>query len=341
MPKALIIGPDFYNFNDAVSRALCDAGFDDVRTVAYGTPVDPYDTCNKLRYKLARDKEAFRSCNRQRRQGYYRDIFDEHQPAIVFILNGEILLPETLDYFRSKSRVALWCFDSVNHVPAIKGHIDHVDRFYCYDKGDIEEYAGLGKQAFFLPQAADTATYHPVEGAAKDIDILFVGDLYHSPRRQEYIGSVIEAFPEKKIKVVGIYKPWYKNPMKALMRERRDIYTNHNVAPAEVNALYNRARVVLNIHNEQQTDGANPKVFEICASGAYQICDANPYLRELFPDGSVGLYETAGQLHALIREALTGDTAGRAAAARRKVLEHHTFGTRIATVIRDLAQMND
>ena len=339
MPKALVIGPDFYNFNEAVSHALlCQAGFDDVRTVAYGTPVDPYDTSNKLRYKLAPDKEAFRVRNRRQRQWYFREIFDEHKPDVVFILNGEILLAETLDYFRSRAKVALWCFDSVMHIPAVRDHIDHVDRFYCYDKGDIEYYAAEGRRALFLPQAADTSIYHPIADGQKDIDILFVGDLYHSPRRQEYVSQVVKAFPDKIIKIVGIYKPWYKNPVKALLRERRDIYTNHNVAPCKVNELYNRARVVLNIHNEQQRDGANPKVFEICASGAYQVCDANPYLRHLFPGGEIGLYDDTSSMIDLISEALECDKTAIAYVAMQKVISEHTFGTRIAKVLMDLSE---
>lgn len=335
MPRALIIGPSFFHFTSAAAFAFRQAGYE-VGVSLYDTPVDPYGLGNKLGYKLAADKEAYRRLNRAARQQSFLDSFNGFAPDIVFIMNGEILLPETLDYLRSNARVALWCFDSVMHVPAIKGHIDHVDRFYCYDRGDIEYYAKQGKTASFLPQAADTSVYHPLDDVQKDIDILFVGDIYHSPRRQQYISGVIEAFPDKKIKAVGIYKPWYKNPLKTLLRERRDIYTNRNVAPEAVNRLYNRARVVLNIHNEQQTDGANPKVFEICASGAYQICDANPYIRSLFPDGEVGLYDSGEQLHALIREALEGDMSARAAAARQKVLESHTFGTRIATVINDL-----
>lgn len=335
MPKALIIGPDFFNFNAAASGAFASAGYD-VSVAEYGTPVDPYDRCNKWRYKLAPCKEAWRERNRWERQGHFIGIFDSYRPEIVFILNGEVLLPETLDYFRSRARVALWCFDSVKHIPAVQGHIDHVDLFYCYDRGDIEFYAAQGKRALFLPQAADEAIYHPLQGVHKDIDILFVGDLYHSPRRQRYIRGVVEAFPGRKIKVAGIYKPWYKNPLKALLRERRDIYTNRNVAPEDVNKLYNRARVVLNIHNEQQSDGANPKVFEICASGAYQICDANPYIRSLFPGGEVGLYDTPEQLQGLIAQALQGDMSSRAGAACRFVLDNHTFSCRIGQVIGDL-----
>ena len=335
LPKVLVIAPNFYHFGRGVSQAFREAGYE-VFMYGYGTPVSPYDVRHKIAYKLARDKEAFRARNRAENQQDLIDFFDGTAPGIVFIMKGEILLPETLDYFRSKARVALWCFDSVKHIPVIEGHIDHVDRFYCYDRGDIDYYAAQGKQALFLPQAADLGFYHPLEGVKKDIDLLFVGDLYHSPRRREYIRGVINAFPDRKIKVVGIYKPWYKNPLKAMLRERRNIYTNRNLPPEKVNGLYNRARVVLNIHNEQQSDGANPKVFEICASGAYQVCDANPYIKELFPDGSVGIYETQHQMNALIREALEGDRSAEARRACELVRSRHTMQNRVNTVINDL-----
>ena len=335
LPRVLIIAPTFFHFGFGVTHAFHQAGFE-VCVAAYDTPVDPYDFRRKLAFKFARDKEEYRRRNRVVRQRHFIDIFDDFAPDIVFIMNGEVLLPPTLDYFRSRARVALWCFDSVKHIPVIEGHIDHVDRFYCYDRGDIAFYAAQGKKALFLPQAAYTGYYHPIEGTKKDIDILFVGDLYHSRRRQQYIKGVIKAFPGKKIKVFGIYKPWYKNPLKALLRERRDIYTNRNIEPEEVNKLYNRARVVLNIHNEQQSDGANPKVFEICASGAYQVCDANPYIKELFPDGNVGIYETQEQMNALIREALEGDRSEEARRACELVRSRHTMQNRVNTVINDL-----
>ena len=335
LPKVFIIAPAFYHFGWGVTKAFHDAGYATcVHT--YDTPVDPYDFRHKITYKLCRDKEGYRLHNRVERQQEFVRVFDDAAPGLVFIMNGEILLPQTLDYFRSKAKVALWCFDTVKHIPVIEGHIDHVDRFYCYDKGDIDYYAAQGKRAHFLPQAADTTVYHPIEGVQKDIDILFVGDVYHSAKRQKDLAGVVRAFPDKRIRVVGIYKPWYKNPVKALLRERRDIYTNHNVEPDKVNGLYNRARVVLNIHNEQQTDGANPKVFEICASGAYQICDANPYIRELFPDGSVGIYKNEGQLHALIKEALEGDKSDMARRACERVNASHTMHNLIETVIQDL-----
>ena len=57
MPKALIIGPDFYNFNEAVRAAFASAGYE-TQVLKYGTPVDPYDSFSRIAYKLTRDKEA-------------------------------------------------------------------------------------------------------------------------------------------------------------------------------------------------------------------------------------------------------------------------------------------
>ena len=111
------------------------------------------------------------------------------------------------------------------------------------------------------------------------------------------------------------------------------MFHNHNLLPSQVNVCYNRARVVLNIHQEHQHSGANPRVFEICGSGAYQICDSNPYVRALFPGGGIGLYEDREQLFALIDDALASPKDSEASAARETVLAGHTFVDRIGTVL--------
>ena len=90
---------------------------------------------------------------------------------------------------------------------------------------------------------------------------------------------------------------------------------------------------MLNIHHEQQRNGANPKVYEIAASGAYQICDANPYIEQLFPNGEVGLYHNEQELYALIDYALTHDMSAQAQAAHDIIVQHHTFTQRIQKML--------
>lgn len=180
-------------------------------------------------------------------------------------------------------------------------------------------------------------TYFPIAGGKKDIDILFVGNLYFYPNRQKTIQKIIEAFPEKKIKIIGEYKPWYKDMFKCLFRERRDIYTNHNISPKDVNKYYNRSRIVLNIHREYQKDGANPRLFEICGSGSYQISDSNPYIESVFPHGEIGLFKTEDDLIEAISDALSHDKSSNAKAAHEIVIQQHNYESRMRQVLQSIS----
>lgn len=170
--------------------------------------------------------------------------------------------------------------------------------------------------------------------------------------------QVVNHYPDRKIEVWGLYKPWYKGVLRWLFREHRDIYKNRNVSPDEVNRLYNRSRVVLNIHQEQQKDGANPRTFEILGSGAWQVCDANPYIEKMFSavesscqreqsqdylnsaerrrdksEAQMGLFHSIDELFACIDEALLNDKTAAAQQAREKMLQKHTFDVRMKEVL--------
>ena len=333
--KALVIGPNYYNFLNAVSKAFLGLGWD-CTVIGYDNPIDPYTAAMKVRYKL-----GCSSCRKKLRNESEKSfnakavaIFDTEAPDLVFIMNGDILHPDTLEHFRSKAKVALWLFDNLSKMPSCRDIAGHCDRLYSFDRRDVAELNRSGMEASFLPQACDTELYYPVP-QEKDIDILFVGDLYYYPNRQALLKRVVEEFPHNRILIIGKYKPWYKNPLKWLLREHRDVYTNGNVPASAVNAFYNRARIVLNIHRDDQKDGANPRVFEICGSGAYQICDANPYVRTIFPDGDVGLYADADELVERIREALASDKSEAASRAHGTTMRNHTYANRIEQVISD------
>ena len=335
MPKVLVIGPKFYHFLSAVEAAFREWGWE-TSVESYAAPVHPYGWKEKCRYKLSADKAALERRSLERYQAQILLRFEAVRPDLVFILNGDFLAAGTLDRFRASSKVALWMFDSYGRLPGARGHGAHVDALFCFDKGDADAFNERGIRAHFLPQACDTAVYHPLPGVRKDIDILFVGNLLYSPRRRQLMNAVIRQFPGRKIRVYGWYQPWFKGLGAWLKRPYKHIYRNVNVPPERVNRLYNRARVVLNIHQEHQRDGANPRVFEICASGAWQVCDRNPYIEGLFPAGSVGLYGREDELFARIGEALASDCTSGARRAREEVLLHHSFPVRIRQVLETL-----
>lgn len=329
--RVLIIGPHYYNFLPAVSNAFQELGWQ-TDVVGYDTPVHPYTTWMKCKYKLCRDKERIRKKSREKFSKFIKQRFTEYQPDVVFIMNGDILEPPTLDFFRQSAKVALWFFDNRKAIPISIGHVDHVNALFCFDRDDVDWYADQGKKAFFLPQACDPAIYRPLN-LEKKIDILFIGNLFYSPKRKALMNAVIDRFPEQKIVVYGWYQPWFKGVWKWLTRPHKDIYKNVNVTSEQANVLYNRTRIALNIHQERQTNGANPRIFEICGTGAYQVCDRNPYVESLFPDGSVGFYGNKEELFALLSDALANDKFELAQRAMQTVLCDHTFKNRIETVL--------
>ena len=340
MSKVLIIGSNFFNYNQSVKNTFQALGWE-VHVESYDEPIHPFSGWLKWQHKFSFNREKLKDKHRKKYQKYIRSQFLKVNPDMVFVLNGAILDLETLTAFRQTSKVVLWMYDSVFRFPKCINHIDAVDYAFFYELKDIEYYERLGKKAYFLPQAADINLYHPLK-LEKTIDILFVGVLYRYFKRIALLKKVIAKFSAQKtcgersrtIKIVGKYKPFEKNIFKWLFRERRDVFTNKNIAPKEVNVLYNQSQMVLNIHHETQVEGANPKVFEICASGAYQICDYNSYIASLFPNGEVGLYKNEQELVDLIDDALKNDKSEQAKKAYEIVIQNHTFEARINEVLR-------
>jgi spore maturation protein CgeB len=336
MKKVLIIGPNYFNFNQSIQCAFKTLGWQTV-VESYDNPIHPFRGWVKWRRKFSFNRQKLKDRQDEKFNQHIIEVFNQEQPDFVFVLNGDILFAETFDFFRKSAKTALWMYDFLSRYPKSYGHIDHVDAFFCYEMQDVENYLLQGKIAYFLPQACDEKDYFPIK-IEKDIDILFIGILYRYQKRIELLRAVIENFTNKKIVIIGKYKPFEKNPLKWLFREKRSIYTNQNIPVNQVNKYYNRAKIVLNIHHETQQNGANPKVFEICSAGAYQICDANPFIESLFPNGEVGLYHNEEELIACINDALQNDKSENAKRANEIIVNGHTFIHRIKTMLEQIQE---
>jgi|GEM_PF-486671 len=356
MKKVLIISTPFFGYPNSIARAFEKLGYE-CRIDAYDLPVHPFKGWNKWAHKFCSDKEAFETRNYALYNDYIKPVFDSYKPDIVYIYDGSILFDETLDYFRAggasagmanaagsevssahPAKIIIWMYDSVQNprFARCRSHIDHCDAFFCFEQKDVEMYATEGRKAFFMPLACDTAVYHPIEPAPeKDIDIFFAGAIYSSIRRRRILEEVADRYGAKglDLKFYGRYKPFEKDPLGCIFRGRRDVFTNRNIQPQVVNGMLNRSKIAFNVHHEQTITGANQRVFEVCGSGCYQICDANEFLEKLFPNGEVGLYHSDEEMFALIDNALSHDMSRQAAEARQIILKGHTFEARVEEML--------
>jgi spore maturation protein CgeB len=339
MKKVLIISTPFFGYHESVGRAFSGLGYD-IYIATYDEPIHPFKGLLKWQHKFARDREKLTVKSRQKYDIYIRSIYNQFQPDIVFSYNGTILLDGTLDFFRLKSKVVFWMYDSVlrDDREMCKKHIDHADAVFCFEKKDVEYYASINKKACFLPLACDHYVYYPIAETQKDIDILFVGNIYGNDKRIRILKMIVNRYPHLNILIYGAYKPYYKNPLKWLFREKKNIFKNINIPPEDVNKLYSRCRIALNIHHQQTIYGANQRVFEASGAGAYQICDANPFIESIFPNGTVGLYRTDEELITLIDDALQYDKSENARNAQNIVLSGHTFVHRVKEMLKIIGE---
>ena len=339
----LLIGPNFHHFNQSVQRAFEQLGWN-VALCAYDTPITHYSLSNKIRYKLSRNKELLKNNSRISFSKQVKVTFCTLNPQLVFLLNGEMLSSEVVEYMQKQCPVIIWLYDSITRLPQCWNILPYCSNVFCYEQEDIPLIREkLSIECGFIPQAEDPVLYYSIDNPNKKWDVVFAADIWQSTKRKQYIQKVVSTFPTCKIKVWGRYKPWYKGFWEWLTRERRDIYANCNTSSQQLNEDYNLSKVVLNVHHEQQKNGANPKVFEISGSGAYQVCDANPYIESLFSNGEVGLYHNEEEMIEQIRWALDPaneqERERRAKAAQEIILKDNTFLSRVKQML-EVAEIN-
>lgn len=333
--KVLIVSPPFFGYQKSVGEAFKAIGYE-VYIETFDEPVHPFKGWNKWHHKFSINQQKLRDQSKKKYNKYICSKYDTIQPNIVFTYNGTLLYSETLSYFRIKSKVLLWMYDSVQRPDRSQciNHIDHVDGFFCFDRKDINFFESIGKKAYFLPLACDTHVYFPIPEKSKDIDILFVGTIYTSPQRIYLLNQIVKKYPHLTIRIYGQYIPYYKTPVKWLFRRNRSVFKNVNIPPEKVNELFNRSKIALNIHHEQTQNGANQRVFEIAGSGAYQICDHNPFIESLFPNGEAGLYADENELFSCIDKALETNMSLNAQKAYEIIQSGHTFRHRVEEMLK-------
>lgn len=302
--------------------------------VAYDTPIHPWKGVNKLRWKwLGRD-----AAKRRSRHVFSHEVIAalrSFAPSFIMVVNGDMLTEQCARALKHSAPMAVWLFDSIRKYPECATVVGIADHVFCYERDDIPYIeTKFGRVARFLPQAVDERLYYKMEGVDKDLDIVFAGDVWQSAKRQRVLEAVVGRFGgDCRVKIWGRATLFSKTPLRYLRMKLSgaNVWMNRDASAETLNRDYNRARVVLNVHNEQQRDGANPKVYEIAATGAYQLCDRNPYIETLFKNGEIGLYDDVDDLLSKIENALASAPSGEE--ARQQVLAHDTMTHRVEHVL--------
>lgn len=264
-------------------------------------------------------------------------------PDYVLVMKAVEPTDKTLEFCkRADKKMVLWAYDSATEFPIIAKAAPHYDLVYTYEPGDLDI---LSKNCApqFLPMAFDPKYYHrPDTSNKKDIDICFVGAINLYPKRRKLLAHVAGKFKDKSIAIWADSIHWYSHRHVGdflLSGTRRNMQLNRKTLEhGEINDIYNRSKVCLNIHHMQSKKAVNPRTFEILGSGGLLLTDRRLDEIEGFEDGEGYIhYSNETELVDALRDALENDEKSNYIAdiGHSEVLAH-TFERRARKILSDL-----
>jgi len=124
-----------------------------------------------------------------------------------------------------------------------------------------------------------------------DIDVLCFGNLYPYRNRMLHI-----------LKEANINLTLFGHKAKYFDASLESNYQNRGIYGEEKATILNGAKIVFNNFHYAEIESVNNKFFEISGSGAFQICDYKPILKDLLPiDPKLISFETIDEAKKLIK----------------------------------------
>jgi len=268
----------------------------------------------------------------------------EKHPDHILVMKAVELTKKTIEHCKNAGvKVVLWAYDSATEFPIISRVASQYDLVYTYEPGDL---VVLSKSCTprFLPMAYDPKYYSRNDGRTeKDIDICFIGAIDRYPQRKRLFAHVASRFKDKKIAIWADFTHWYSHRHVGdflMVGPRRNILlTRKTLDHGEINDIYNRSKVCLNVHHAQSKKAVNPRTFEILGSGGLLLTDRRLDDIEGFEKGEGYIhYSSESELIDKLRDALENDQkSGYIADIGHSEVHAHTFEQRARKILSDLS----
>jgi hypothetical protein len=203
------------------------------------------------------------------------DVDDSHLKHffdVIIIVKGHEISNKTKAILQRKDiRKIQWTIDSVERCPGQSTLFPYMDKVFFQDGNDVQLHT-LGE---WLPLGFDQSLFRHNEN--KSIDILLMGNVklpFYSKRRDCFARLAFLAKAGKKVTFAG------SNPDKELLTIFKsngvEISGRHNLK--KYAELISKARICVNIHQDDGGKAINPMFFAIPATGGLELSDNTDYL---------------------------------------------------------------
>jgi spore maturation protein CgeB len=264
---------------------------------------------------------------------------EKWEPDIAIVTGGDRIDSATIQHLKKRGVVCvLWTTDPPKESCLLPLSAPQYDFIFCLGTETMEhlERAGV-RHAQWLPMACDPDRHHPVECTPEErkrygSDVVFVGSYY--PER----AALFERLATLNFCNLALWGPgWDALPETSPLRKHlRGLHTR----PDEWLKIYSAGKIVLSSHYRDPRGipvyQASPRVFEIMACGAFQLCDDQRDVFALFKEGHDLVKYTDGKdLVVKVKYYLDHPEERKAIAAqgRGTVLARHTYRDRVRELL--------
>jgi len=282
------------------------------------------------RSKLLRDAVSLTWLNRINDD--IKRVAETFCPDLVLSIKGEAVKPETITWIKEKlgAKTALWYPDDPRFFNSLVKHVAPCyDYVFTASERMIPIYREIGcDKVHFLPFACEETVHKRIKLTEEDrkkyeANVVFVGT--YTPRRARLIKKLEKAGIQ-----VKIYGPYWK-----YFKISGDV--NDGIYGPEMVKAYNAAKIVLNIHVEDDISyKVNMRVFEATGSGAFLLTDNTREVGKMFDIGKeLVTYDDEESLVKLVRYYLSAEDEIREISdkGRERAYKAHTYKERITSLI--------
>ncbi|WP_147821436.1 CgeB family protein [Salidesulfovibrio onnuriiensis] len=260
------------------------------------------------------------------------------EPDLVLAMAQAPLTHQALKRLRRDNvPTAMWFVEDYNLFTYWKSYAPFYDIFAVIQKGRVfDELGKIGaNNVLYLPLAAQPDFHKPLELGSIDrkkygSDISFMGAGY--PNRRVAFRKLVG----KDFKIWG--NEWDgDHVLKPLVQ-----LDGRRVSSEECVKIFNATRINLNLHSSIQADTLvthgdfiNPRTFELCACGAFQLVDKRQLMAEAFAEDELATFGSMDDLLARIEHFLAHpeECAAYAEKGRARVLKDHTYAARMQSLL--------
>ncbi|GJM31910.1 MAG: hypothetical protein DHS20C18_09110 [Saprospiraceae bacterium] len=289
MKVLLFIPENYYGFFHTIKDTFTSIG-GEVHSINYRSIVKGWE--EKINTQIYRLPDKYR----RKWENHYFKRINEHyiaeynriQPDVIFVYNNELLMPETVQYFKKKSKVVFFLGDCPYYTPTNRHFLPilfHADAIFTTDTFWISALKKLGiTQGYHMypsfPKQHFRKQLSPDQYEALKSEVLYVGMCYKTSWGLKK-ANFLNAFTGFDLHIHGgdSWKRWFDHypDLKEYYKER-DGY----ISVEKLNDMYNATKVAPIDANPGLLHAVHWRMLEALGSGALPLMEWQQGVEEIF-----------------------------------------------------------